>query len=99
MGYRKISACVGCAECISCWRHSHYEMEFYCDKCDTENVKLYDFEGKQVCYDCVVDALATKQKGECADCEETDYLFEIDGKKVCEYCFSEYLQEIDYEVE
>lgn len=100
MGWRKVSACVGCAECISCWRHSIYDFEFYCDKCDTENVELYDYEDEQVCRDCVVDALATKQKGECAECGDTEYLYRADDKRLCRYCLGDYLDanliEIDY---
>ena len=98
MGYRKVSACMDCAECVSCSRYGRYTLEFYCDRCDQENVELYEVNGNQVCEDCAAELLATKKKGVCEYCEETDYLFEIDGKKVCLYCFPEYLQEIDEEL-
>lgn len=97
MGYRKVSACVGCAECISCSRYGSFHWEIYCDSCDTENVTLYDVKGGELCQDCAAEVLATKQKGVCEYCEETDYLYNADGELVCEYCLPEHLQEIDYE--
>lgn len=99
MGYRKISACVGCAECRFCFRYGKSQLEFYCDQCGSENEELFDVNGEQLCLDCAAEVFATQEAGKCDDCEVTNYLFEIEGKRVCDSCMQDYLNEIDYEVD
>lgn len=47
--------CVGCdIPCVDCGRKR--TPHWYCDKCDEEKT-LYDFEGRELCMDCIKEEL------------------------------------------
>lgn len=50
---RKQNDCVGCDYCISCGKR--HVVHFYCDKCEADVDKLYEYEGEQLCEDCMRD--------------------------------------------
>ena len=53
---RKESDCYSCGECIGCGRDHLYDYEYLeCDKCGDEVETLYVYEGKELCYDCLMD--------------------------------------------
>lgn len=52
--------CVGCAECIGCGRNRDYEIEYLeCDSCGNEVDKLFVYDGKELCEDCLFDEIET----------------------------------------
>lgn len=54
----KESDCVGCQ--LPCIHKScpHYEVfVFYCDKCKDPVEDLWEFDGEQLCADCIFDSL------------------------------------------
>lgn len=49
--------CVGCPQgCISCGRK--HQLVFECDGCGEQGSTLYEFDGEQLCAECVLDRLA-----------------------------------------
>ena len=51
--------CVGCPPELGCLGSgcAYYQVaRYYCDDCDDENI-LYEFDGKQLCIDCVAKRL------------------------------------------
>ena len=52
------SGCVGCE--LPCLHTAcpHYEETHYkCDECGEEDVTLYEFDGQELCIDCVIKQL------------------------------------------
>lgn len=59
--------CVGCPKDIGCIGRScpYVNVErFYCDKCGTED-KLYHFEGRELCADCLIKEFDIVNGSEC----------------------------------
>ena len=51
----KASECVGCAECIGCWRkHSEYWYH-ECDRCGSLEKLYYTPDGEELCAECILD--------------------------------------------
>lgn len=49
--------CVGCPQgCINCGRKYDYKV-LVCDNCNSEEEELYDYEGEQLCAECVLDRI------------------------------------------
>ena len=49
--------CVDCGKpCVSYCRYKNVP-HFYCDKCDEESSVLYDYEGDQLCADCLLESV------------------------------------------
>lgn len=54
------SLCVGCAECIGCWRKARFHDVHYCDGCgdyiDVETDEVFYLQtGEEFCTDCALD--------------------------------------------
>lgn len=47
---KEVSACVGCG-ILPCYHCT--EIAYICDWCNEESAELYEFEGDEVCYDCL----------------------------------------------
>lgn len=100
--------CVGCPEewgCIGDTCRYRHVPTLYCDKCGEESETLYEFDGKDICIDCLEDAVDIRDyadipKGEeichsCVDsgreCSGEDFAYsDEDGKWIC---FEEFLKE------
>lgn len=55
---KKESDCRCCAECVGCGRNRSYDYEYLeCDKCKQEVERLYVFEVKELCYDCLMNEI------------------------------------------
>lgn len=51
----KVSECVGCVECIGCWRrHSEY-WHHECDRCGSTEQLYYTPDGEELCAECILD--------------------------------------------
>lgn len=58
--------CVGCPDGVPCFGSScpnRNVVRFYCDKCG-EEATLYDFDGEQVCIDCIKELLPVVEGSE-----------------------------------
>lgn len=106
MGYRIEDECVKCPQgCVNCGR-KRVEV-YFCDKCDTdadEYEPLYEYNGKELCFDCLKDSL---NQIECDDCDsercaECGYdigtLYDLEGEWLCDDCLRKRL-EADYKIE
>ena len=52
MGSKYEDECVGCPTyCIECGRKRVPVV--YCDKCKDEDKKIYEFDGEELCIDCI----------------------------------------------
>lgn len=98
MGFRIENNCVGPCPmgCIDCGRR--HEHVYYCDICDDyadEDNPLYEFEGKEVCENCLLESLMSKICDECdtekcASCgSEAEELYFWEGSWYCESCILE----------
>lgn len=56
MAWEREDICVGCAECIGCYRKGQYAMVCYCDECG-EVIDSYGFThgGKELCTSCAAE--------------------------------------------
>jgi hypothetical protein len=71
--------CVGCPQgCVHCARERDY-IVFSCDKCGDDATPIYDFNGKELCMNCI---FKDAEPGECEICGANDDL--IDG--LCREC-------------
>lgn len=106
MGYRIEDECVGCPQgCVNCGR-KRVEV-YFCDKCDTdadEYEPLYEYNGKELCFDCLKDSL---NQIECDDCDsercaECGYdigtLYDLEGEWLCDDCLQKRL-DADYKMD
>lgn len=58
--------CVGCPDGIPCLGRTcpfKNVVRYYCDKCGEEN-KLYEFDGEQLCIDCIAKLLPVVEGSE-----------------------------------
>ena len=79
--------CVGCPQgCINCGRKNDV-LIISCDKCGAEDKPVYEYDGKELCIDCIT---ADGEMGICEDCGEEAML--IDG--LCGNCLEVTLDEI-----
>lgn len=51
----KEDLCVGCPTCGYCGRKN--ATVFYCDECGNNVSTLYEYEGRQLCSDCLLEAV------------------------------------------
>ena len=56
------SWCCSCDYCISCGRDSVPVV--YCDVCNNTDDKIYNFDGKDYCYQCLVKELISNYSDE-----------------------------------
>ena len=66
---------------------------FYCDKCGWEET-LYDWNGQELCVDCIEAELqksVAKKNAVCEKCGKTDVLYDYDGEYLCLSCILERL--------
>lgn len=59
--------CVGCPSNLPCIYNScpYYNVErFYCDECKSEDT-LYEFDGQELCIDCIIKQLTVVEGSEC----------------------------------
>ena len=105
MGYEIDNFCVGCPQgCIHCGRDRDIRV-YYCDDCGEnadDDTPLYDWNGQELCFDCVKESLNAKELDDMDDslCEngcETDVLYEFEGKWLCRDCLKEILDD-DYKI-
>lgn len=48
--------CVSCGlPCLGDSCPNRHVKHLYCDRCDDECEKLYDYDGEQLCLDCLLD--------------------------------------------
>ena len=100
MGYEIENECVGCETCANCGRDRDYRV-YFCDSCGEtadEYTPLYDWDGKELCFECVTESLNAKELDDMDDslCEyghETDVLYEFEGKWLCSDCLRDELDE------
>ena len=101
MGWEWQNDCVGCPQgCIHCSRGRDYRV-YYCDDCvknADDDTPLYDWDGKELCFDCIKERLNQKILDDMDDslCEngcETDVLYEFEGKWFCSDCLKEILDD------
>ena len=58
MAWIREDSCVGCAECIGCWRRNHYTMNCYCDNCGAEIGDIGYHDGElELCSSCAAEAM------------------------------------------
>lgn len=65
-----------------------------CDKCKRETDRLWNYFGKELCEDCLLEKFESED-GKCDECgsqNETIYLF--DGSWYCTNCIKEQFEEI-----
>ena len=91
MGHMIENNCVGCERCVRCGRD--HESVFYCDECEDYTHELYEYEGKELCWDCYKAKFPEKLCDDlddtlCAECgKEAEYLYKIVGNEwCCEEC-------------
>lgn len=49
-----VNNCVDCPMgCIHCGRE--HEIEYYCDKCGSQEIELYDYYGEYLCLGCLIE--------------------------------------------
>lgn len=96
MGFRIENNCVGPCPmgCINCGRR--HEHVYYCDVCDDyadEDNPLYEYENKELCWECYKAMFTEKICDECDDSrcsecgQESEYLYEVEKNVwVCEEC-------------
>lgn len=79
---RRVDRCVGCAECIGCYRKGSFYTVLVCDYCDNEEEELYRDNGDEVCKECLL-YRHTEGEGNCKECGDYETLY--DG--MCMQCF------------
>lgn len=60
MGVRYEDMCVGCPPERGCLGSSCPNRDvpiYYCDRCEDEDVELYEFDGKELCIECIKELL------------------------------------------
>lgn len=71
---------------------------YYCDECDPgcdeplENV--YEIDGEELCYDCLLNKFKRVCCDHCKD-EIDGAVYEVDDEKLCEYCLTEMFRRED----
>lgn len=94
MGYTWENDCVGCERCRGCGRKYDYKR-YFCDSCDDtadEDNPLYDYEGEELCKNCLLERLTSKicddmDDTRCSDCgSEDENMYFFEGKWYCEDC-------------
>lgn len=79
---KRIDRCVGCAECIGCYRKGSFYTALVCDYCEEEEDELYIDGRDALCKECLL-VRHKSSEGECRECGEEGMLY--DG--LCEQCF------------
>ena len=79
---KRIDRCVGCAECIGCYRKGSFYTALVCDYCEEEEQELYIDGRDELCKECLL-GRHKGSEGECRECGEKGMLY--DG--LCEKCF------------
>lgn len=102
MGFKIEDNCVGCERCARCGRN--HESVFYCDECEDYTHELYEYEGKELCWDCYKAKFPEKLCDDlddtlCAECgKEAEYLYKIEGNEwCCEECLKNMAERVDTE--
>lgn len=97
MGREVENFCVGCPQgCINCGR-KHDVTIYYCDECETQDVDLYEWNGRELCEDCIKEELLQiicddMDSPHCEGCGcESDILYKPEDKWICEDCLDDYL--------
>ena len=63
VGMKRIeNDCVGCDYCVHCGRDK--VLYIYCDVCNDTDDKIYNFDGKDYCYQCLVKELISHYSDE-----------------------------------
>ena len=87
MRYRD-NDCVGCPQgCVHCGREHGYTV-IACDKCGEDIAPIYEYDGKELCMDCIIQGYG--EHGECIECGDESIL--IDG--LCPECLEDVLEEV-----
>lgn len=102
MGYRIENNCAGCPTyCVHCSRGRDYR-QYFCDRCgDNADDALYEFEGEELCFECVKESLISKicddcDDETCADCGyDAETLYQYQGEWLCADCLEERLEKVE----
>lgn len=99
MGRELVDGCVGpCPQ--GCTPYCAYHKPFYsyyCDECGEETDELYDWNGSELCLDCLKEGLIQiicddMDSPHCEGCGyESDILYKPEDKWLCEDCLMDYL--------
>lgn len=55
---REENECVSCGlPCLGCACPLSHVIHWYCDECKQECRELYEFEGQEICEDCLLDKI------------------------------------------
>lgn len=80
--------CVDCGlTCKGSDCPNRHAPHYYCDKCGYED-ELYDFDGQELCKDCLLEKISvTDDSGCCDECGEDDIdVYEYEDRHLCEDC-------------
>lgn len=88
--------CVGCPPEMGCLGnncpYSHVPV-YYCDECNNEVEELYEYEGDELCEDCLLAQFECKDYDDdvlCPCCEDYTYsLYMTKDGPMCKYCLLE----------
>lgn len=57
---KTLNECVGCKDlglyCMGSCCPNRNVTRFFCDRCDTELDDIYDYDGEELCEDCLLEA-------------------------------------------
>ena len=59
-----------------------------CDRCSKSPYMVYDVDGRDVCYSCLL-KLFDEEDGVCCSCGREDACYNVDGELFCDDCLTE----------
>lgn len=88
-----INNCVSCGlPCDSRCSLSH-EAVAVCDRCGKEE-QLYQFEGQELCAECIAEQLPIKKTDYCEECDGMEELSEYEDEYLCLDCILRRLRKV-----
>jgi len=71
-------------------------LVYYCDKCKSEAENLWNYDGKELCEDCIRDDIwqntikaGNTTECRCEQCGEETECYDYEGRMLCEECIFE----------
>lgn len=92
---------VGCCDCATesfpclgslCPNLQPYE-QIVCDDCG-EETSVYEYDGAELCIDCILKRLPVSDAIYCAHCGDADTVRWFHGRQLCAACIEDELQEV-----
>ena len=103
MGIRYEDYCVGCPPEMGCLgehcRNRNVPV-WYCDSCEDNDIDLWDYDGQELCKDCLLKEIPKAHPEDCIcdDCkEEAIDLYDYEGQYLCEECLLNAVPKIHHE--